>query len=221
MTVKAYTIFVLVLMIIGANVKAQPSFSVSFDFRLFNEAGISIGLDEFCNNFKLTQQGYVRDFCNNPNYPRQKLYNSQTKKFNLSTGTVYADLELAFIRQADTMIIRVINSGYGALIDIDSLVFKPGKYAITCSSRIVNGKSLPYASVLKIKQVDFKIAGAAYYNFLLDKFNYMIKMKVSETGTHTIENSFRQLQRMYHIPADDLQHKTAVQLASSDLKQDL
>ncbi|AYL97616.1 hypothetical protein [Mucilaginibacter celer] len=122
-------------------------------------------------------------------------------------STVYADVEIGLIHKTDTMTIRVINSGYGAVVDIDSLVFKPGKYAIKCTPRVVNGKTLPDLPVLKLKQIDYGIALAEYYNYWLDWYKKLLKRESPEA--YLLPKQFRALQRSYHISTDDLNYKTA------------
>ncbi len=204
---KVYKLIFLCIVLLsgGITLQAQPSSSISFDFRLFNKKGEIIDMDKFCNHFKLTRREREIKVCVDSASIKEVFYLQVSKRFRLSASTVYQDFELSFINKKDTMSIRIINSGYGAIITIDSLIFTPGKYAITCNSRIVNGKTLPNLPILTLKQIDFKKARADYYNFYLDMakrfFDSSLKLIV------------RQLQKMYHIPYNDLNHKTDDQLS--------
>jgi hypothetical protein len=187
----------------------QPSSSVNFNFRFFDNYGQAIGPNEICSKYMFTKANLPGqyNFCNT-SYSLQ--YNQLSKKISLNTITVYSDVEFYFIHRTDTMAVYIINSSYGAIVSIDSLVFKPGKYAIQCNSRIVDGKTLPNLPVLNLKEIDYEHAMAKYYNFWLGEYKKVMKVGSSEEYAST--KRFRKLQWIYHIPKDDMGYKTAQQL---------
>ena len=201
----------IILSIITKPVNAQPSFTIALNFHLFNQQGKAIELDEFYNDFRLiNSQGEVKLY-HEPNDPKKNHYNPSNKKFRLTMSTVYVPLELNIIHKTDTMTLHVINSDYGADIFIDSLVFKPGMYAIACSSRIVDGKALPRVPVLKLTQIDYPDAKAAYYNYRLDDLNRRTRAS-NQQGAPEAAKRFCDLQIRYHIDKNDMEYKTAEQL---------
>jgi hypothetical protein len=187
----------------------QPSSSVNFNFRLFDKYGKAIEPNEICSKYIFTKSNLPEqyNFCNTP-YSLQ--CDQHSKKISLNTVTVYSDVEFYFIHKTDTMAVRIINSGYGAIVSIDSLVFKHGEYAIQCNSRIVDGKTLPNLPVLNLKEIDYEQAMTKYYNFWLGEYKKVMKVESSEEYAST--KRFRKLQRIYHIPKDDMSYKTAQQL---------
>jgi hypothetical protein len=182
----------------------QPSSSINFEFRLFDKQGKIIKLNEFCDQYKISN--YRRPEYNFCNAQSSLYYDKQSKKIRLYTSTVSDEGEICFIHKKDTMAIHIINSRYGVDVSIDSLVFKPGRYAIKCNSRIVDGKTLPDEPVLKLKEIDYKSAVEEYYNFFLDSY------KKLRDGYNYPNSTFRKIQRIYRIPKNDLSYKTAQQL---------
>jgi hypothetical protein len=193
------------------NVMAQPSFSIEFQFRLFDEQRKLVDINKFCSAYSMLEfpaQSMIT-ICNDRLKPKEVFYDSISQKIRMSVGVVYVDANYAFVHKTDTMLIKIVNSGYGARINIDSLAFTPGYYAITCSSRVVNGKTLPDLPVLSLKQIDFPKSRADYYNLLLQLYLQYEYKKENYVDNNT---SFRKLQRRYRIPQDDLLVKTPEQL---------
>ncbi|MES2278248.1 MAG: hypothetical protein V4592_19615 [Bacteroidota bacterium] len=198
------TFFLMLLCCCVCKLNAQPSSSVNINFKLFNSKAEPIGINTFCNEFRLLKNGYPVNFCNNLYDPKDKHYDLATRRFNLNVSTAYADVNIDFIYRTDIMSITFINSGYGATFDIDTLIFIPGKYAVSCASRIVNNHTLPNIPLLKIKRIDYGVAKAAYYNYLLDIFIKLNDLNQEYSSTQL----FRNLQKSYHIKPNDLNHKT-------------
>lgn len=177
----------------------QPSYSVGFNFKFFNANGESIDYDTFCKDYQLLGMGHRNDQtpCTNDYMRKENFYNDSTTEFYGGGTIVYNDLIREFVHKKDTMLLILSTNGGGnQSFRVDSLIFKPGKYYI-------KQKNLPH--------VDFEMAEAQYYNFVL-RGAMASKKTFADYENSPAWIELNSLKRKYGISPNDFAKKTASQI---------
>lgn len=198
---KIFQIIIVTLLVVSfsTNAYSQPSYSVDFTFRLFNEQGKPIDYETFCRDYKLLGVGHRSDQtpCTNEYMRKDSFYNDSTNEFQGGGTIVYNDLVREFIHNKDTMLLILsTNGGDNQSFYVDSLIFKPGKY---------------YIKEKTLNQVDFKNAEVNYYNFVLEWAISLKKTLANYRNTPTW-TELKILKKEYNISNDDFEPKTVAQI---------
>lgn len=184
------------------NLIAQPTYSVEFQFRFYNQDHSKVNADSFCKHYRLLGEMDREDQtpCTNEYLSEEGFYNDSSGLFRMPGIVGYSDLIRKFVHDSGDTMLLVLNSAYGEKLTftIDSLVFRPGSFFV------------------KYEQQDtlhYRQAACDYYNLRLGFLKELMKDS-SSYEEWEIYHEVMELKQKYCIKEDDWELKKIEDICS-------